>query len=105
MNNFPVCFIGGLIFLYQVIKYNVKVGLSCTIKLKKMHYHALVESNHRFAIQVWGGVDQKYRGKLEAAKNSAVRAVSGMRKGHSEPSYAELQIPKLKDLIGMEWRV
>ena len=51
---------------------------------------------------MWGGVDQKYRGKLEAAQNSAVRAVSGMRKGHTEPSYAELQILKLKDLIGME---
>ena len=71
-------------------------------KLKKMLYQALVESHLRFAVQVWGGVDQKYRGKLEAAQNSAVRAVSGMRKGHAEPSYAELQILKLKDLIGME---
>ena len=71
-------------------------------KLKKMLYQALVESHLRFAVQVWGGVDQKYRGKLEAALNSAVRAVSGMRKGHAEPSYAELQILKLIYMIGME---
>ena len=71
-------------------------------KLKKMLYHALVESHLRFAVQVWGGVDQKYRGKLEVAQNSAVRTVLGMRKGHSEPSYAEQQILKLKDRIGIE---
>ena len=47
-------------------------------------------------------VDQNYRGKLEATQNSAVRVVSGIKKVHLEPSYAELHILKLKDLIGKE---
>jgi hypothetical protein len=71
-------------------------------KIKKLLYYALVESHLRFAVQAWGGAEQKYRGKLEAAQNSAVRAVSGLRRGHSEPSYAKLQLLKFKDLVGME---
>ena len=51
-----------------------------------------MELHLRFAVQVCGGVGQKQRGNLEAAQNSAVRALSRMRKDHLEPIYAEVQL-------------
>ena len=34
--------------------------------------------------------------------SSPARAVSGLKKGHSEQCYAEIQLLKFKDLVGME---
>jgi hypothetical protein len=77
---------------------------SAPMKVKKMVYHALAESHMRFAVGVWGGVDQRYRGKLESAQNSAVRvaASNGNGRGHTIEAYKHLGVAKLQDIIASE---
>ena len=70
-----------------------------TSRIKKMLFHALVQSHLQYCLPIWGGAADRLLKPLKISQKKAARVACGVRRSkHSEPCFSNLGALKLEDL-------
>ena len=99
----------GLTFKHHIKHVHKKIiGMTAIIKrsrklltsrIKKMLFHALVQSHLQYCLSIWGGAADGLLKPLRISQKKAARIACGVRGNkHSEPCFSNLGALKLEDL-------
>ena len=70
-----------------------------TSRIRKMLFHALVQSHMQYCLPIWGGAAERLLKPLKISQKKAARVACGVRRSkHSEPCFSNLGALKLEDL-------
>ena len=70
-----------------------------TSRIRKMLFHALVQSHLQYCLPIWGGAAERLLKPLRISQKKAARVACGVRRSkHSEPCFSNLKALKLEDL-------